>query len=91
MKPSAYDFIAIGMCAVLLCTAFFQYREIVSLRQEIREHLTACFRNATGSVGNPTGNSMGNWALPLEELEALSWDDMRRCPLSRLPLITWPE
>lgn len=31
------------------------------------------------------------WTFPLEELEALSWDDMRRCPLSGLPLIVWPE
>lgn len=40
MKSPAYNFIAIGMCAVLLCTAFLQHREIVSLRQEMRERLT---------------------------------------------------
>lgn len=31
------------------------------------------------------------YEFPIQELVALDWDDMRSCPLSHAPAVTWPE
>lgn len=31
------------------------------------------------------------YEFPLREQVALAWDDMRECPLSHTPIVTWPE
>ena len=32
-----------------------------------------------------------HYEFPIREQVALAWDDMRDCPLSHIPTVTWPE